>query len=187
MAKTNPSLHSGTVAGTSRTDPAAQAAAEAGAPGADATDLLIGLLTIGRQVTALAAEERDDTAVVRILYYTAGGGPLRLSELAAHAGLDHSTVSRHVKRLEDAGYLARAVDPEDRRAFRLELTGEGRSALEAAIRARAAIVERAMAGWPQGDRHRLAELIGRLAGTLEQPVGSPGEPDRQGPHARDRP
>lgn len=163
------------MAGTSRTDPAA----EAGAPGPDAVDLLIGLLTIGRQVTALVAEERDDTAAIRILYYTGGGAPLRLSELAAHAGLDHSTVSRHVRRLEDAGYLARAVDPEDRRAFRLELTGEGRSALEAAIRARAAIVERAMAGWPEKDRHRLAGLIGRLAVALEQPAGSAGEPDRQ--------
>lgn len=175
------------MAGPSRTNPATGATAGAGDPGPDATDLLIGLLTIGRQVTALAAEERDDTAAVRILYYTGAGGPLRLSELAGHAGLDHSTVSRHVKRLEDAGYLARAVDPQDRRAFRLELTGEGRLFLEAAIRARAVIVEQATAGWPEEDRHRLAALIGRLAAALEQPAGSPGEPDRQGPHGRDRP
>jgi DNA-binding MarR family transcriptional regulator len=148
-------------------------------PGPHATDLLIGLLTIGRQVTALAAEERDDTAAVRILYYIGEGDPLRLSDLAAQAGLDHSTVSRHVRRLEDAGYLVRAIDPVDRRAFRLELTERGRQFLEAAIRARAAIVAHAMGGWPAEDRRLLARLVTRLAAALEQPPGSLPEPGRR--------
>jgi DNA-binding MarR family transcriptional regulator len=182
------------VAGTSRTGPAAGATTENDARGPDgpgtdvlgpdasgphATDLLIGLLTIGRQVAALAAEERDDTAAVRILYYIGEGAPLRLSDLAAQAGLDHSTVSRHVKRLEDAGYLVRAIDPVDRRAFRLELTERGRQFLEAAIRARAAIVARAMAGWPDGDHRLLAQLVARLAAALEQPPDSLPEPGRR--------
>jgi DNA-binding MarR family transcriptional regulator len=182
------------VAGTSRTGPAAGPTTETDArgpdgpgsdvvgpdaPGPHATDLLIGLLTIGRQVTALAGEERDDTAAVRILYYIGEGDPLRLSDLAAQAGLDHSTVSRHVRRLEDAGYLIRAIDPMDRRAFRLELTERGRQFLEAAIRARAAIVAHAMAGWPEEDRSQLARLVARLATTLEQPPGSLPEPRRR--------
>lgn len=162
------------VAGTSRTIRAAGAATEP-----DATDLLIGLLTIGRQVNALAAQERDDTAAVRILYYVAGNEPLRLSDLAAQAGLDHSTVSRHVRRLEEAGHLTRAIDPADRRAFRLELTKRGRGFLQAAIRTRAAIVADALSGWPIQDRHVLTELITRLASALEGLAGSPSRPDRQ--------
>jgi DNA-binding MarR family transcriptional regulator len=134
--------------------------------------VLIGLLRIARQLAARTAEEHDDTAAVRILYYAGGTVPRRLSDLAAQAGLDHSTVSRHVKRLEEAGYLARTPDRADRRAFRLELTGPGRSFLDTAIRARAAIVHDAMAEFSNEDRRLLAELVGRLASVLEQPPAS---------------
>ncbi len=55
---------------------------------------------------------------------------VRQKELAEHAGINASSTSEVVNRLEDDGYLKREVDPTDRRATILKLTelGEARAA-----------------------------------------------------------
>jgi len=45
--------------------------------------------------------------------------------LVRHYRLDKGTIARAVKKLETAGYLRRTVDPANRRAVRLFLTGKG--------------------------------------------------------------
>jgi DNA-binding MarR family transcriptional regulator len=52
-------------------------------------------------------------------------GPLRLSELAECEGVNPTMLSRIVAKLEQAGLLHRTPDPDDRRAARVELTGDG--------------------------------------------------------------
>lgn len=47
------------------------------------------------------------------------------SELLAAVGLDHSTVSKSLKRMQDAGLLHRVPADHDRRAMRVWLTGKG--------------------------------------------------------------
>ncbi|MEU1164636.1 MarR family transcriptional regulator [Streptomyces sp. NPDC005921] len=47
------------------------------------------------------------------------------AELQQAVGLDHSTVSRSIRRMEDAGLVARARAEHDRRAFIVSLTGGG--------------------------------------------------------------
>lgn len=49
------------------------------------------------------------------------------SELLAAVGLDHSTVSKSLKRMEDAGLVVREKSPDDRRAMRVYLTETGRA------------------------------------------------------------
>jgi DNA-binding MarR family transcriptional regulator len=71
--------------------------------------------------------------------------------------------------LVDRGYLARTGDPDDRRASRLALTGQGRALLEEAMAARAAIVDDAIAHWPEADREALTTLMTRLATDLDRP------------------
>ncbi|WP_457630032.1 MarR family winged helix-turn-helix transcriptional regulator [Oceanithermus sp.] len=46
--------------------------------------------------------------------------------------LDPSLLSHHLSRLEDAGLIERALDPDDRRRTRLKLTGKGEKLLERA-------------------------------------------------------
>src|SRR3954471_2340106 len=94
------------------------------------TELVLALMTVGRSLKARLAEGRDQTAAVMLLQHVAANPPLRVSDLAGFAGLDSSTVSRHVRTLEDAGLLARAGDPADRRASRLEITDAGRELLD---------------------------------------------------------
>lgn len=49
------------------------------------------------------------------------------SELLDAVGLDHSTVSKSLRRMQDAGLLTRAPTESDRRVLRVSLTEKGRS------------------------------------------------------------
>lgn len=47
------------------------------------------------------------------------------AQLQQAVGLDHSTVSRSIRRMEDAGLVTRAPAPHDRRAVLVSLAAEG--------------------------------------------------------------
>jgi len=60
-----------------------------------------------------------------------------ISELAAIEQMSRPAMSAHVKRLEEAGWVARRTDiPADRRRVRLALTAAGTAALDAIRRSR---------------------------------------------------
>lgn len=52
------------------------------------------------------------------------------SELLASVGLDHSTVSKAISRMEQAGLLVRERSPQDRRVVQVFLTDAGRAMRE---------------------------------------------------------
>lgn len=52
------------------------------------------------------------------------------SELLAAVGLDHSTVSKSLKRMQEAGLVVREPAEHDRRAVRVRLTQKGRAMRE---------------------------------------------------------
>jgi DNA-binding MarR family transcriptional regulator len=131
-------------------------------------DLVVTLLGVGRRLKARLPQGHIDPGMMFVLHQVQANGPLRVSELAGCMGLDASTASRHVRNLEDGGYLARTGDPGDRRASRVRLTPKGRGALARALRARAAVVDRAIADWPDEDRATLASLMNRLADSLDR-------------------
>lgn len=62
-------------------------------------------------------------ALVEIAF---AGGNMRMHEFAAETTLTKSGATRFVDRLEAAGLVQRTSCPEDRRAFQLALTAEGR-------------------------------------------------------------
>lgn len=97
----------------------------------------------------------------------AAAGSMRVADLADFAGLDASTVSRHVKALEDDGLVARDTDPDDRRAASVRITDQGRVFVHEALQIRAHIIADAMADWSDRDREQLADLMGRLASALD--------------------
>lgn len=57
---------------------------------------------------------------------------LRMQELAAHLGLNQSSVSRMVERLERGGLTLRDLCPDDKRGVYTVLTDKGRAHFEAA-------------------------------------------------------
>ena len=130
-------------------------------------DLVVALFAVGRRLKARLPRGHVDPGMMFVLHQVQANGSLRVSELADCMGLDASTASRHVRHLEDGGYLARTGDPGDRRASRVRLTPKGRGALARAMRARAAVIDRAIADWPDDDRATLTTLIIRLAESLD--------------------
>ena len=136
-------------------------------------DLMVSLLAVSRRLKSRLPQGQVEPAMMFVLHQVQANGSLRVSELAGCMGLDASTASRHVRHLEDGGYLARTGDPGDRRASRVRLTPRGRSALDRAIRARGALVDRAIADWPAADRATLTTLMTRLADDVDRLAADP--------------
>lgn len=105
---------------------------------------------------------RLELAAAMVLGTVADAGPLRLSVLAERLGLDVSTVSRQVPALERAGWVVRESDPADRRAQLLQISPEGRTALEARRRAHAGVLRDALSSWTEAELQSLADSLGRL-------------------------
>lgn len=61
-----------------------------------------------------------------------GDGPRSIKELAGTLRLDHATLTPLLRRMEDAGLLARERDHEDRRTVQLTLTDRGGEVFAAA-------------------------------------------------------
>ena len=131
-------------------------------------DLIVSLLAVSRRLKSRLPQGQIEPAMMFVLHQVQANGSLRVSELAGCMGLDASTASRHVRHLEDGGYLARTGDPGDRRASRVRLTPKGRAALTRAMRARAAVIDRAIADWPDRDRATLTTMLIRLADSLDR-------------------
>ena len=131
-----------------------------------AADIATGLLDSVRALKRTSMVAGSDPAMLVMLWSLECVGSCRQSELAEHVHLDMSTVSRHVRALEERGLVARQSDPEDRRAHVIGLTPEGEAYLRRGLAARAATIDLAVADWSETDRELLATLLGRLASEL---------------------
>ena len=80
-------------------------------------------------------------AEINALANLADRGALNVSELSAETGTRATTLTGILDRLENRGYLARELDPTDRRSFRLPLTEAGQ-AVAGRIQAAVAALER---------------------------------------------
>jgi DNA-binding MarR family transcriptional regulator len=128
--------------------------------------VLVALWRVVRRLKASATTLGGDPAALHVVHMVKEHGPLRLTALAEAAMLDASTISRHVRHLEEAGQLARTSDPDDRRATRIEITESGHALLQEALAARGRLLDDALAGWEPADRAALAALLSRLAEEL---------------------
>jgi len=113
------------------------------------------------------------------LYYHDG---INQETLARRGRFDKATITRAIARLEEAGYVRRERDPEDRRAYRIYLSEEGRK-IEPAMRAIAAEwSEMMLAGFTGEERRQAFALLERMAGnvasaTEENPFSDGGRTD----------
>jgi DNA-binding MarR family transcriptional regulator len=137
-----------------------------GGPRDTADALLVALMRMIRLIKRPHATGVEP-ALQYLLYTVNCAGPLRLSDLAGMVQLDISTVSRHVRALEEAGCLERATDPGDRRAAYLSLTASGRKVLDDTFARRRATLDAALSGWSSDDLSTLERLLNKLADNLE--------------------
>jgi DNA-binding MarR family transcriptional regulator len=104
------------------------------------------LVQLGRLVRVLRQEAPGATVGPGGLaaMYTLGqhDDGLRLGELAEIEGISAPSLTRIVHALEERELVARAADPEDRRAQRVTLTAAGRTMIETGKYARLAALRR---------------------------------------------
>jgi DNA-binding MarR family transcriptional regulator len=94
------------------------------------------------------------------------GEPLSQAELARRLRLDRSVVSRLADALEERGWLRRERHPQDQRAVRLVLTGEGRAAADRLAGARRARLATLLDGVPESERDNVLRALDVLTDSL---------------------
>ena len=138
------------------------------------------MMALGRQLRHRQPGDAIDYSAFPILKLLCHQGPMRVSAVAHVLGLDASTVSRHVTQLEERGLLARAGDPDDRRATRVGVSELGRSTLRDALAVRIGLIGAALDDWSEEERETLRVLLKRLVDSLavapEHPVASDQQP-----------
>lgn len=99
------------------------------------------------------------SAQARLLATIEAHGEARIGDLAAVDHCSQPTMTTQVRRLEDAGLVARTVDPGDARAVRIRITEEGIHTLNAVRADRAAVIEPQLALLGPADRQVLADAV----------------------------
>jgi DNA-binding MarR family transcriptional regulator len=140
-----------------------------------------------RLLGAVGELSANDAWLVRAIVAT---GSVRVSAVARMQGVDKSTISPQLHRLERLGLLERAADPSDRRAVLLHATDEGRRWQEEFDAAGAGVFADVLRRWAPDDVAALANLLGRFADQLTldsltgtNPDGASGDTDGGAPAA----
>lgn len=101
-------------------------------------------------------------------------GSPSMQQVAEELGMDVTTFSRQVKRLEEKGLVARQVSPEDRRVTLLGLTSAGGDVLGRIDRYMADRIERLFSPMTPFER----ETVVRSLGLLNNALASRGDDGR---------
>lgn len=128
-------------------------------------------------VTAMNRPQRDDRllreagvsldrALFRPLVTVDRLGPIGVVELAARIGLDYTTVSRQVSKLETLGLLTKRESATDGRMRELVVTKKGKTLTDKLHTARVRMAQQVFADWDEKDVTDLVRLMCRLAESL---------------------
>jgi DNA-binding MarR family transcriptional regulator len=120
------------------------------------------LLAVVARLNRLATQRIQmplPAAQARLLATIEVHGEARIGDLAAVDHCSQPTMTTQVRRLEDAGLVARTVDPGDARAVRIRITDDGRRTLAAVRADRAAAIEPQLALLGPADRQVLTDAV----------------------------
>lgn len=143
----------------------------------DSTDQVVdsvldAVLSVARLMRQHAADDPLDPASFWLLKNLAEDA-MRVTDLASCTHLDPSTVSRHLTQLERTGLIERSPDLSDRRAQRVDLSGEGRRQLQAAMARRRDLLVRSLKGWPDHDIDTFDRLLARFVDGIAHVTTTP--------------
>lgn len=107
-----------------------------------------------------------DSASYTLLLRISDAEPVRAAAVVDCTGLDKSTVSRQIARLEELGLVERVIDPTDGRARLVQLTEEGRRRLEKVREDRSWQLRSKFTSWSTDDIRSFGRLLGQLNSDL---------------------
>ena len=114
-----------------------------------------------------AAAQQLSQNEIWLLDAVAGTEQVRLSDLVAWQGVDKSTITPQVRKLEERGLLQRRADSADRRAVLLTVTPRGRALQKRRAQAGAALIDTLLQEWPAEERNAFAVYFTRFADQLD--------------------
>jgi len=122
-----------------------------------------------RRVNASAASEAlgMNLKQVSMLASLRDQGALPQTTLCDMMKLTQNTVVTWLNELEDAGYVARIRDPEDRRKHNVALTEKGASALERAETELRRLEDEALTGLNADEKSQLRKLLTKALDSLD--------------------
>src|ERR1041385_7508475 len=126
------------------------------------------LTRLSRRVYANATQETlgMNLKQVSMLAALRDQGELPQTTLCDMMRLTQNTVVTWLNELEDAGYVARIRDPEDRRKHNVALTEKGSSALERAETELRRLEDEVLSGLSADERTQLRRLLAKAVDTL---------------------
>lgn len=98
-------------------------------------------------------------AQARALRVLVESGPMRMSDLAERLEIVPRTATTRVDGLEQAGFVQRTPDPDDRRSIRVAVTADGQDLLARLAQQRRRSAERLFASLAPDDRSELLRLL----------------------------
>lgn len=126
---------------------------------------------IRRRFEARAAELGLTSAQWRLVVHLMRHGPLPQARLAELLEIEPISVSRLVDRMQEAGWVIREPDPNDRRIRIVQVTEKTRATVAEAKGIADAIYADALAGLPEGTLDllvtHLRHIIANLSSTIE--------------------
>ncbi len=134
------------------------------------------LLTVVARLNRLATQRIRlplPWAQARLLSTIDDQGEARISDLAELDHCSQPTMTTQVRRLEDAGLVARTPDPDDARAVRIRITPEGKTMLTQVRADRAAVIDPRIERLSDEDREILSTAVGALHRLLDDLDTSP--------------
>ena len=96
-----------------------------------------------------------------LLSYLRGGAPALQQNLCESLWIDPNNCVLLLNELEEMGYVERRRDPADRRRHVVDITDEGRAALERGERAQESLEEQVLGGLTGEERATLRSLLQR--------------------------
>lgn len=103
-----------------------------------------------------------DRAAYLLLHQISSRGSAGVKALAEEFHLDMSTISRQTTALEQKGYLYRIPDPQDGRAYAMQITESGTAELALNKQARLEYLSRHLQDWTLEDQIRFGELLNKF-------------------------
>ena len=101
-----------------------------------------------------------------LLLFVDDNGPQRQTDLARRLGLGRAAAGVTVDQLERRGLVERQPDPDDRRAWRVTMTPEGKELVGPLLEIDRVFRARLRDGIPRSDRQQLAQLLVRVQDNL---------------------
>lgn len=130
-------------------------------------------MTVSRTMTAIVARTLSEVAEqitvpqLRVLVLLNTRGPMNLTTIAEHLGVNPSNAGRTCDQLVGTGRLLPAPDPQDKRSTIMELTADGARFVAELMTARRRLIDDVISRMDPEEQRALSHALGAFVSAVE--------------------